>query len=156
MIADKAARKKKSQDKVASSPEDFCKKEVSNQVNSSGRQGHPIDTLEQYQQLLKNDLEALQKVQFETIDEVLTAVDPDKRTPMTTSGINKLSFDKEIVGKKTTDGGKSTPPYSDPQQKLECRGSKYNVPGLHLDPDEVARIRNLRRKNNISRISSHV
>ena len=125
-------------------------------MNSSGRKGHFVDTWEKLLQLLKNDKEALENVQFETIDGVKTGVDPYEKTPMTTCGKNKHSFDKLNVKKPTTDGGKSTPPYSDPQQKLECRGSTYNVPGLHLDPDEVARIRNLRRKNNISRISSHV
>ena len=59
----------------------------------SGSQGHLVDTVEKLRQLLKNDLEALENVQFETIDGVLTAVDPDKRTPMT-CGEDKLSFDK--------------------------------------------------------------
>ena len=85
-------------------------------MSNSGSQKFPVDTVEKLLQLTKNDLEAFKKVQFETIDGVQTAVDPDQKTPMTTSGINKLSFDKEIVGKKTTDGGKSTPPYFSPEQ----------------------------------------
>ena len=141
VIARKAARKKKQQNKFASSPEEFCKKEISNHVNNSGSQGHPIDTLELCLRLHKNDVEALKKLQFVTIDEVVTAADPEKKTPMTTCGKNKLSFYKTVVDKPTTDGGKATPPYSDLQQKLVCRSSLYNVPGLHQDPDNVAQIR---------------
>ena len=141
MIARKAARKKKQQDKVASSPEEFCKKNVLKQMSNSGSQGHPIDTLEKCLQVYINDVEALENVQFKTIDEVVTAADPDEKTPMTTCGKNKLSFDKTVVDELTTDGEKSMPPYSDEKQKLKCKGSQYNVPGLHREQDEVSRIR---------------
>ena len=119
---------------------------LSRHVNSSSRKGHFVETLEPYLQLHKNDLKALKEVPLKTTDGVLTAVDPEFKTPMTTCGKNKLSFDKTVVDKQTTDGGKATPPYSDLQQVLVCRSSQYNVQGLHQEQDDVARTRSFQQE----------
>ena len=109
-------------------------------MSNSGSQGHPMDTWEKLLQTLKNDKGALEKVQYETTDGIKTAIDPKFKTPIKTCGEDKLSFDKTVVDKPTTDSGKATPPYSDPQQVLECRSSQFNVPGLHQEQKDRVRI----------------
>ena len=97
-------------------------------------------------QIHKNDLEAPEKVLFETIIGELTAVDPDKKTPMTTSGKDKLSFDRTMGNIGTTDGGEATHPHYDPKQVLVCVSSQLNVPGLHMEVDDAAQIRSFNAK----------
>ena len=59
-----------------------------------------------------------------TVDGVEIAVDPISKTLLNTSGINKLSLDKTIVGIDDGNGGKEIYPYSDKRQILQVRTSK--------------------------------
>ena len=68
MIEKVAARKKKQQDKIVSSPEEFCKNQVSSQMSNAAKQGFPVDWVEQVLQLHKNNLEALERVKILEID----------------------------------------------------------------------------------------
>ena len=140
MITDKALRDKDSADKKASSPQAFGKNDINNQRRNSDAQGNPIDTVEKLLQTHINDFEALEKIVYVTVNGVQIAVDPIEGTQFKTTGKDKMSFDKTLVGIKDGNGDKETYPYFDMRQILQCRASKHNLKILHRELDDRSKI----------------